>query len=114
MNTFQRIAKTVNKVVTPLLHAPVIGGRLSKSVAVISYTGRRSGKTFSTPVNYLRSDDGTLTIGVMMPDRKTWWRNFHPDSAPITVNIGGAERAGIALAQRDDEGGVRVEVTLDA
>lgn len=113
MNTFQRVAKTLNKIVTPLLHAPVIGGRLSKSVAIISYTGRRSGRTFSTLVNYLWEGDGVLTIGVMMPDRKTWWRNFYPKSAPIAVNIGGAERTGIAVARRDGRG-VRVEVTLDA
>ena len=114
MNLFQRVAQTVNKVVTPLLNAPVVGGRLAKSMAVITYTGRRSGKTFSTPVNYLAKSDGTLVIGVMMPERKAWWRNFDPGPAPISVRIGGVDRVGTAVVKRDDEGVVRVKVTFDA
>ncbi len=111
MNNFQRIAKTINAVVTPLLHVPWIGARLSRSVAVITYIGRRSGATFSTPVNYVRDGDA-LTIGVMMPERKNWWRNFYPEAAPISVTIGGVERHGTAVAERD-ETGARVKVVLD-
>ncbi|GAB19402.1 hypothetical protein GOEFS_083_00340 [Gordonia effusa NBRC 100432] len=114
MSLFQNAAKVFNKAVTPLLNAPVVGDRLSKSMAVISYTGRRSGKTFSTPVNYQKKGDDTLIIGVMLPDSKTWWRNFYPDPGPITVTIGDAARNGTALAQRDEKRGVRVKVTFDA
>ncbi|GHE79376.1 hypothetical protein GCM10017786_06540 [Amycolatopsis deserti] len=101
----------MNAAVVPLLNTPVVGRRLSKSVAVISYTGRRSGKTFRTPVNYVRQGD-TLTIRVVMPHRKTWWRNFYPEPGPIAVAIGDVERAGTAVARRDERGGVRVQVAL--
>ena len=47
----------------------------------IRYVGRRSGKTFETPVGYRRSGDSVI-IGVMSPDKKTWWRNFLGDGAP--------------------------------
>ncbi|GAA1481920.1 hypothetical protein GCM10009624_23600 [Gordonia sinesedis] len=102
----------MNLAVTPLLHAPLIGSRMSKSMAVISYTGRRSGKRFSTPVNYAERD-GTITIGVMAPDMKTWWRNFYPDPHPMSIDIGGVERSGSAVAHRDADGGVKVVLTLD-
>ncbi|MGV9861022.1 nitroreductase/quinone reductase family protein [Rhodococcus koreensis] len=114
MNAFQRVAKIVNSVVTPLLHAPVLGRRMSKTVAIVSYTGRRSGKTISTPVNYLQQNDSTIAIGVMAPDKKTWWRNFYPDPAPMTIDIAGVERSGTAIAHRDDNGAVNVELTLDS
>ncbi|MFW0791494.1 nitroreductase/quinone reductase family protein [Gordonia sp. CPCC 205333] len=114
MSFFQNAAKVFNKAVTPLLSAPVVGDRLAKSMAVISYTGRRTGKTFSTPVNYQKRDDDSLIIGVMMPDSKTWWRNFYPDPAPITVAIGDTARTGTAVAQRDEKRGVRVKVTFEA
>ena len=111
MNSFQRIARAVNTVIVPLLDTPLVGDRLSKSVALISYTGRRSGRIFSTPVNYERTPDGGLRIGVMMPERKNWWRNFYPEAAPIAVTIGGAERQGTAKANRTEDG-VTVDVTF--
>lgn len=114
MNSFQRVSRIVNKLVTPLMNVPIVGGQLSRTMAVISYTGRRSGKTFTFPVNYLGKGDDTLTVGVMMPDRKTWWRNFYPDPAPISVTIGGRTRTGTAVAQRDPDRGVRVKVTFDS
>ncbi|NMO01511.1 nitroreductase family deazaflavin-dependent oxidoreductase [Gordonia sp. TBRC 11910] len=114
MNLFQRVLRAANKVVTPLLHAPVVGGQLSRSMAIITYTGRRSGKTFSTPVNYLAKGDDTLVIGVMMSERKNWWRNFDPGPAPITVTIGGIDRTGTGVVKRGHDGVVRVKVTFDA
>lgn len=114
VNAFQRVAKIVNRVVIPLLHAPLIGRRMSETVAIISYTGRRSGRIIRTPVNYRQHDDSTIAIGVMAPDKKTWWRNFYPDPAPITIDIAGTEHSGIALAHRDDSGAVNVELALDA
>ena len=111
MNTFQRTAVLVNRLVTPLLQLPVIGPALRGSMVELRYTGRRSGKPVSLVVGYQRKGDDLL-IGVAMPDSKTWWRNFHPDGGPITVVLDGAERTGRAVARRDDRG-VSVKVTLD-
>jgi hypothetical protein len=47
-----------------------------------------------------------------MPDAKSWWRNFLGDGAPLTVRLDGIERAGHAVAQRDDRGHVTVRVRL--
>ncbi|WP_040720329.1 nitroreductase/quinone reductase family protein [Nocardia veterana] len=102
-----------NSVVLALTEAPVIGPLMRKGFVEITYVGRRSGKSFSTPVNYRRSGDSIL-IGVAMPDRKSWWRNFTGDGGPITLHLPGGDRTGHAVAQRDERGRVTVRVQLDA
>ncbi|WP_433508253.1 hypothetical protein ACQP04_18405 [Pseudonocardia halophobica] len=79
---------------------------------MISYVGRRSGRTFRTPVAYRRSGD-ELVIGVQFPDAKNWWRNFLGEGGPITVELDGADRTGHAAATRDGRGRVAVRVRLD-
>jgi hypothetical protein len=96
-----------------LMHAPVLGPVVRRSMVVIRYTGRRSHQTFETPVNYQRHGD-EVVIRVMTPDQKTWWRNFTGDGGPITLTeFGGVDRNGHAVAQRDERGRVTVRVHLD-
>lgn len=102
-----------NTGVVALTNAPVIGKLLGKAFTQITYTGRRSGRTFSTPVNYRRSGDEYL-IGVAMPDKKQWWRNFLGAGGPVSLRIDGVDRSGHAVAQRDPNGRVTVRVHLDA
>lgn len=111
MNTFQRVAAAVNVLVRPLLTAPIIGRSLSRSMTQISYVGRKSGRTFSLPVAYARHGT-TVTIGVAMPEKKGWWRNFYPDGAPMLLELDGIDRRGHAVAHRDDRG-VHVTVELE-
>ncbi|HWF69740.1 MAG TPA: hypothetical protein VG187_09275 [Mycobacterium sp.] len=104
----------------PLLNAPVaaiatsprLGARLRRSVTLITYTGRRSGRTFSIPVAYRRRGDQNIDIDANLPDAKTWWRNFLGDGAPISLTLDGVERCGHAVAHRDDKGRVTVHVRL--
>jgi hypothetical protein len=46
---------------------------LSRDFAVITVTGRRSRKRYTTPVNYSRQGD---TITVFSQRQRTWWRNL--------------------------------------
>lgn len=101
-----------NSGVVALTEAPVIGSVLGKAFAQVTYTGRRSGRTFSTPVNYRRSGDEYL-IGVAMPDKKTWWRNFLGEGAPLTLRISGVDQPAHAIARRNDKGQVTVRVRLN-
>ncbi|QZT65172.1 hypothetical protein [Mycolicibacterium austroafricanum] len=95
-----------------LIDAPVVGPLIRRSTVVIRYTGRRSGQTFQTPVSYRKSGE-VVVIRVMTPDKKTWWRNFTGDGGPITLmNFDGTDRAGHAVAERDDRGRVTVTVRL--
>lgn len=78
---------------------------------MITYTGRKSGRTISLPVGYRRRGD-KVVINVVMPDAKTWWRNFQGDGAPLTITLDGRDRTGHAVARRDEKGRVTVELAL--
>jgi hypothetical protein len=105
--------KALNALFVGLIDAPVLGGLVRRGLINIRYVGRRSGKTFETPVGYRRSGD-TITIRVSMPDGKSWWRNFLGQGGPITLlKLDGRDRTGHAVATRDEAGRVSVTVTLD-
>jgi hypothetical protein len=107
-----RAAPVLNAPVAVIAASPRFGAALRRSVTLVTYTGRRSGRTFSSPVSYRRRGDDTIDIGVNLPDAKTWWRNFLGDGAPLSVTLDGAERAGHGVAHRDDKGRVTVQVRL--
>ena len=106
-----RAGPLFNAPVAAIANSPRLGARLRRSVTMITYTGRRSGRTFSTPVAYRRRGE-EIDIDANLPDAKTWWRNFVGDGAPISLTLDGAERAGHAVAHRDDKGRVTVHVHL--
>jgi hypothetical protein len=111
MGAFQRFAAVANSVMQPLVLSPRWGRLVEGQMTVITYTGRRSGRTFTTPVAYKQHGD-EVTIGVQFPDQKTWWRNFLDGGGPISVRLRGVERSGKATAVRDAGGKVTVNIAL--
>lgn len=106
------VVRALNRAAVGLTNLPVLGDVVSRGLVEIRYTGRRSGRSFQTPVNY-RLDGDRVTIAVMSPDAKIWWRNFLGDGGPITLlDFRGSDRTGHAVATRDDRGRVRVNVQL--
>lgn len=112
MNTFQKVSAATNKVVVAAMKVPMLAKLLGRSMVVITYTGRRSGKTFSLPVTPTQKGN-ELVVGVALPDKKNWWRNFLGDGDRVTVARAGVERVGHAVSSRGDKGQVTVRVTLD-
>jgi F420H(2)-dependent quinone reductase len=110
---FLRAAPLFNGPVEAMVNSRLLGRFVGRSIAVLTYTGRRSGREITIPVSYRRSGDD-VRIAVAMPDAKTWWRNFTGDGAPLSVRLDGVDRAGHAVAQRDPSGRVTVDVRLDA
>jgi hypothetical protein len=106
-----RAAPLFNAPVEAVAASPRFGAILRRRIALITYTGRRSGRTLSIPVAYRHHGD-TVDIGVNLPEAKTWWRNFAGDGAALSVTLDGVERAGHGLAYRDDKGRVTVHVRL--
>lgn len=106
------IVPAFNAVAAKLVDVPLLGNVVRRNLVMISYVGRRSGKTFTTPVNYRRIGD-EVVIRVGLPSAKTWWRNFLGDGGPITLQLNGTDRTGHAIAARDDRGRVTVTVKLD-
>ncbi|RCG30230.1 hypothetical protein DQ384_15905 [Sphaerisporangium album] len=101
-----------NSCVVTLRSSPRWGRLVSRRLTVVTYTGRRSGRTFSTPVAFRRSGE-TVTIGVQFPDAKKWWRNFVDEGGPISLQLDGIDRTGHAVATRDEAGRVTVTVRLE-
>ncbi|WP_405109787.1 hypothetical protein OG559_29185 [Micromonospora sp. NBC_01405] len=110
MTLLQKMAKVVNSVVHPLVSSPTFSRLTGNRMTVITYTGRRSGRSFSIPVAYRRTEDCVI-IDVALPDQKSWWRNFTGDGGPIAMRVVGVDRSGHAVARRQGEM-VRVEVEL--
>jgi hypothetical protein len=108
----KRFVDAFNRWFTSQRTSPRWGRFVSKYFTDVTYTGRRSGRTFTTPVGYRRTGD-TVVIGVQFPDAKTWWRNFTDAGGPISVELGGTDRTGHAIARRDGKGRVTVTVQLD-
>lgn len=101
---------TVNPLLKGLLRSP-LHSVVSDRLALITITGRRSGREFTFPVGYRREGD-RVTIGVGWPERKLWWRNLRGGAA-VQLRIGGVERRGYAEARGDERSGITVEVALD-
>lgn len=78
-----------NLPVVALLRSP-LHGLLSRAVLLLTYTGRRSGRPVTVPVNYAR-DGGDLYI-FSRRDR-LWWRNLR-GGAPVRVRLRGRDLPG--------------------
>lgn len=83
---------------TWLLKSP-FHGLISSSIMLITYIGQRSGKEFSTPVNYVRIGE---TLWVSTTRQRKWWRNFK-DGWPIKVLLHRKQLEGVAQAITDPE-----------
>ncbi len=102
--------RTANPVVRAVLSSP-FHALLSRNLALITVTGRRSGRRYTFPVSYRQEGDRVL-INVGWPERKHWWRNLK-DPGLVELRIRGRNRAGRARAMGDDRSGVTVDVQLD-
>lgn len=71
---------------------------MSDAFLVLQWTGRKSGRTFATPVSYVRGDDGSLLITSDSP----WVHNF-TDGAPVTVWLKGRRVAARAELVADPD-----------
>jgi len=114
MNLYQRAAARLNTLVAPLVMSPRWGWTLHRSVLLLTYTGRRTGRTISTPVAYRHPGPQTVRISVLQPEQKTWWRNFTGEGGAVAMQLRGVQRTGWATAGRDARGRVSVVVALDA
>ena len=111
-NVLKGFVQSFNRLILSLRESPQVGRYVQRHLTIVTYTGRRSGKTFSTPVGFQRAGD-TVTIGVAIPDLKNWWRNFLDHPQPLSLELDGAQRSGQATSRRDDKGRVKVTVVLD-
>jgi deazaflavin-dependent oxidoreductase (nitroreductase family) len=83
------IPPAVNATMRFILRSP-LHGMVSKTITLITFTGRKSGKVYSTPVSY--SQNGSQ---VTIFTHGEWYKNLAA-GAPVTLRIRGKDYTGQA------------------
>lgn len=60
---------------------------VSKNMMLMTYTGRKSGKSYTTPMNYLALDGALFTNSYR---ERVWWRNLR-GGADVTLRLRGED-----------------------
>lgn len=94
----------VNQTMKFVLASP-IHGIVSKTILLLTFTGRRSGRTYTTPVSYSQYGDQVVVF-----THAGWWKNLC-GCAPVTLRIRGRELQGLAEAVADDKEAVAAALT---
>ena len=80
--------RIANPILRRVLRTPV-GRVLGRSLAVVRYTGLRTGRPHELVCQYARDgDDVWILVG--QADRKTWWRNFKTEH-PVRLRLAGQD-----------------------
>ena len=90
------IPPAVNNTVKVVLRSPV-HGMVSSTLMLITFTGRKTGKKYTTPVSY--SQYGNQ---VRIFTHAGWWKNLC-GGKPVTLRLRGHDLEGIADAVADDK-----------
>src|SRR5436309_15491357 len=109
---FLAMNRVVNPALGAILRSPahrLASGRL----ALITYTGRKSGREYTIPVLY-RDKGDEVTIGVGWPDRKVWWRNLTGEGGPVRLVVRGEDVRGHAVATHEPGRGALVRVQVES
>ncbi len=96
MSTTPTIPPIVNSTMKFVLRSP-LHGMVSKSILLITFTGRKSGKTYTTPVSYSQSGD-QVTIFT----HANWWKNLR-SGTPVTLRIQGRDLQGLPEPVAEDK-----------
>lgn len=106
-----------NRVANPVLRRVLrtrLGRRLGGGLAVLRYTGVRTGQPHELVCQYVR-DGGTVWVLVGDAERKTWWRNLR-EPAPVELWLAGERLSARAVAVRstEDDGAAGLAAYLTA
>jgi len=96
MSQTPTIPPIVNHAMKFVLRSPV-HGMVSKNILLISFTGRKSGQTYTTPVSYSQHD-GQVYIFT----HANWWKNLR-NGASVTLRLRGQEMQGLAEPVAEDK-----------
>ncbi len=86
------VNKTMKIILRSLLH-----GMISKSILLVTFNGRKSGKTYTTPVSYSQQN-GQVHIF----SHAAWWKNLKKDEK-VTLRIRGRDIQGLAEPVTEDK-----------
>lgn len=86
-----------NPIMRFVLRSP-LHGIISSSILILSFTGRKSGRTYDVPLEYAR--DGNTLVAITQMSR-VWWKNLR-GGVPVTVLLQGKTLSGTATAIAGD------------
>jgi F420H(2)-dependent quinone reductase len=78
---------------------PGLQGWVGQGVALLSFTGRMTGKRYTIPVGYQREGD---VVTVVTKRLRIWWHNFETPTE-VELRLAGHEYTGIAEARPGDD-----------
>jgi deazaflavin-dependent oxidoreductase (nitroreductase family) len=88
MSQTPMIPPYVNSAMKFVLRSPM-HTLVSKTVLLITFTGRKSGKIYTTPVSYSQDDDHVIIFS-----HADWWKNLC-NGVPVTLRIQGRDFRGL-------------------
>lgn len=86
-----------NPIMRGLLNSPM-HFLVSKNMMLMTYKGRKSGKTHTIPMGYLENGDALYTISSR---ERVWWRNLR-GGARVTLRVRGGDVQARAEAIEDE------------
>ena len=91
----------INPLIRGLLRSPF--HRLgSRNLAILCFTGRKSGNSYDTPLSYVRHDQTVLFLS----SRQTkWWTNFTAEPSSVEVELENRRYSGQARLFTDGDSG---------
>lgn len=95
-NLFRRIQAIFNPLSKTILRSP-LHRVMSKKLLLITFTGRKSGKRFTTPISYVQQGD-TLLLAV----GGSWWKNLRGGTT-VWVRLQGKLRTATTEVVTDEE-----------
>lgn len=88
------VPAALNAMMKLFLKTPLLQNGLGKRLALLSFTGRRSGRRYTIPMSYARDGD---TVFMMTQKDRSWWRNF-ADQPEVELRLAGRVVTGTAEA----------------
>ncbi len=97
----------LNPIARCLLRSP-LHGVASRNIAILHFTGRKSGRALNTPLSYTREGH---RVRLLSSTNTGWWKNFRDGDCPVTLEIAGEQLPGIARLYEGDSPALREGVT---
>ena len=94
----------VNNTMKFILRSPV-HGLVSKNILLITFTGCKSGKTYTTPVCYSQEDDQVYIF-----THANWWKNLC-NCTSVTLRLRGREIQGVPEPVIEDKQAIAAKLT---
>lgn len=90
---------SLNALMKLFLKTPGLQRWLGKGVALLTFTGAKSGKQYTIPVSYDRQEN---TVVMLTKRRRKWWRNF-ATRPEVRLRLAGETVSGTARASIGEE-----------